>query len=130
MGRKLYVGNLPYSATEQVLADSFAECGKVDSVRIITDRETGRSKGFGFVEMGTDEEATSAITKFNGAMWEGRAMTVSEAKPMAPREGGGGRGFGGGGGRGGFGGGGGRGGGFGGGGRGGPGGGGGGGNRW
>ena len=111
MGKKLYVGNLPFSATEQVLADSFAECGTVDSVRIITDRETGRSKGFGFVEMGTDEEAATAITKFNGAMYEGRAMTVSEAKPMAPREGGGG------GGRGGFGGGGGsRGGGFGGGG--------------
>jgi len=109
MGKKLYVGNLPFSATEQVLADSFAECGTVDSVRIITDRETGRSKGFGFVEMGTDEEAATAITKFNGAMYEGRAMTVSEAKPMAPREGGGGRGFGGGagggGGRGGFGGG-------------------------
>ena len=133
MGKKLYVGNLPYTATEQALTDSFSECGTVTSVKIITDRETGRSKGFGFVEMGTDEEAASAITKFNGAMYEGRAMTVSEAKPMAPREGGGGRGFGGGGGgRGGFGGGGGRGGGggFGGGGRGGSGGGGGGGNRW
>jgi cold-inducible RNA-binding protein len=112
MGKKLYVGNLPYTATEQALTDSFSECGTVTSVKIITDRETGRSKGFGFVEMGTDEEAASAITKFNGAMYEGRAMTVSEAKPMAPREGGGGRGFGGGGGRGGgFGGGGGRGGG-------------------
>ena len=130
MGKKLYVGNLPYTATEQALVDSFSECGTVMSAKIITDRETGRSKGFGFVEMGTDEEAASAITKFNGAMYEGRTMTVSEAKPMAPREGGGGRGFGGGGGRGGFGGGGGRGGGFGGGGRGGPGGGGGGGNRW
>lgn len=107
MGKKLYVGNLPYSATEQALTDSFSECGTVTSVKIITDRETGRSKGFGFVEMGTDEEATSAISKFNGAMYEGRAMTVSEAKPMAPREN---RGFGGGGGRGGFGGGGGRGG--------------------
>ncbi len=125
MGKKLYVGNLPYSATEQALTDSFSECGTVTSVKIITDRETGRSKGFGFIEMETDEAAASAITKFNGAMYEGRAMTVSEAKPMAPREGGGGRGFGGGGGgRGGFGGG--RGGGFG----GGRGGGGGGGNRW
>jgi len=95
VGKKLYVGNLPFSATEDVLADSFAECGTVDSVRIITDRDTGRSKGFGFVEMSTDEEATTAITKFNGAMYEGRAMTVSEAKPMAPREN---RGFGGGGG--------------------------------
>jgi RNA recognition motif-containing protein len=99
VGKKLYVGNLPFSATEDVLAESFAECGTVDSVRIITDRETGRSKGFGFVEMGTDEEAASAITKFNGAMYEGRAMTVSEAKPMAPRENRGGFG---GGGRGGF----------------------------
>ncbi len=124
MGKKLYVGNLPYTATEQALTDSFSECGTVTSVKIITDRETGRSKGFGFVEMGTDEEAASAITKFNGAMYEGRAMTVSEAKPMAPREGGGGGrggfGGGGGGGRGGFGGGGGGGGsrgGFGGGGR-------------
>jgi RNA recognition motif-containing protein len=127
MGKKLYVGNLPYSATEQALTDSFSECGTVTSVKIITDRETGRSKGFGFIEMETDEAAASAITKFNGAMYEGRAMTVSEAKPMAPREGGGGRGFGGGGGgRGGFGGGRGGGGGFG----GGRGGGGGGGNRW
>lgn len=127
MGKKLYVGNLPYSATEQALTDSFSECGAVTSVKIITDRETGRSKGFGFIEMETDEAAASAITKFNGAMYEGRAMTVSEAKPMAPREGGGGRGFGGGGGgRGGFGGGRGGGGGFG----GGRGGGGGGGNRW
>lgn len=125
MGKKLYVGNLPYSATEQALTDSFSECGTVTSVKIITDRETGRSKGFGFIEMETDEAAASAITKFNGAMYEGRAMTVSEAKPMAPREGGGGRGFGGGG-RGGFGGGRGGGGGFG----GGRGGGGGGGNRW
>lgn len=129
MGKKLYVGNLPYSATEQALSDSFSECGTVASVKIITDRESGRSKGFGFIEMETDEAAATAITKFNGAMYEGRAMTVSEAKPMAPREGGG-RGFGGGGGgggRGGFGGG------RGGGGRGGFGGGrdgGGGGNRW
>lgn len=95
MGKKLYVGNLPYSATEQVLADTFAECGTVDSARIITDRDTGRSKGFAFVEMSSDAEAQQAISKFNGADWEGRAMTVNEAKPMAPREGGG-RGFGGG----------------------------------
>ena len=101
MGKKLYVGNLPYSATEQVLLETFQECGNVASARIITDRESGRSKGFGFVEMSTDEEAAAAITKFNGTQWEGRPMTVSEAKPMAPREGGGG----GGGGRGGFGGG-------------------------
>jgi len=117
MGKKLYVGNLPYAATEQALADAFSQCGKVESAKIITDRETGRSKGFGFVEMSTDEEAQSAISKFNGADYDGRSMTVNEAKPMAPREnrGGGDRGgFGGGGGnrdrggRGGFGGGGGR----------------------
>lgn len=111
MGKKLYVGNLPFSATEQILTDTFSQCGTVDSVKIITDRDTGRSKGFGFVEMSQDSEAQSAITKFNGADYEGRAMTVNEAKPMAPREGGGGGGRGGGfggGGRGGGGGGGGR----------------------
>lgn len=103
MGKKLYVGNLPFSATDQVLADTFAQCGTVESAKIITDRETGRSKGFGFVEMSTDAEAADAITKFNGADYDGRAMTVNEAKPMAPREkrGGGGFGGGGGGGRGG-----------------------------
>ncbi len=115
MGKKLYVGNLPYSATEQALVDAFSQCGKVESAKIITDRETGRSKGFGFVEMSTDEEAQSAISKFHGADYDGRSMTVNEARPMVPREGGGGGGGrggfgGGGGGRGGFGGGGGRGG--------------------
>ena len=104
MGKKLYVGNLPFSATEQDLSETFAQCGTVDSVKIITDRDTGRSKGFGFVEMSTDDEAQKAISKFNGADYDGRAMTVNEAKPMAPREnrggggGGGGGGFGGGGG--------------------------------
>jgi RNA recognition motif-containing protein len=97
MGKKLYVGNLPFSATEQVLKDTFSQCGTVESVKIITDRDTGRSKGFGFIEMASDAEATAAITKFNGADYEGRAMTVNEAKPMAPRENRGG--FGGGGGR-------------------------------
>ena len=103
MGKKLYVGNLPFSATEDVLADTFAQCGTVESAKIITDRDTGRSKGFGFVEMSSDDEAQNAISKFNGADWGGRPMTVNEAKPMAPREGGGGGrgGFGGGGGRGG-----------------------------
>jgi RNA recognition motif-containing protein len=113
MGKKLYVGNLPFSATEQVLLDTFSQCGKVESAKIITDRDSGRSKGFGFVEMSTDAEALDAISKFNGADYDGRALTVNEARPMAPREGGGGGrgGFGGGGGgRGGFGGGGGRGG--------------------
>lgn len=107
MGKKLYVGNLPFSATDQSLIDKFSECGTVESARIITDRDTGRSKGFGFVEMSSDTEATEAINKFNGSDFDGRPLTVNEAKPMAPREGGGGRGGfgGGGGGRGGFGGG-------------------------
>ena len=114
MGKKLYVGNLPFSATDQILSHTFAQCGTVESAKIIIDRDTGRSKGFGFVEMSTEAEAADAINKFNGADYDGRAMTVNEAKPMAPREnrgGGGGRGGfggGGGGGRGGFGGGGGR----------------------
>jgi RNA recognition motif-containing protein len=113
---KLYVGNLPYSATEQALVDAFSECGTVQSAKIIMDRDSGRSKGFAFVEMSTAEEAKTAISKFDGADWEGRPMTVNEAKPMAPRENrgggggggggyGGGRGGGGGGGRGGGGGG-------------------------
>jgi RNA recognition motif-containing protein len=103
MGKKLYVGNLPYSATDESLAEAFAQCGTVESAKIITDRETGRSKGFGFVEMSTEAEAADAINKFNGADYNGRPMTVNEAKPMVPREGGGGGrgGFGGGGGRGG-----------------------------
>jgi RNA recognition motif-containing protein len=86
MGKKLYVGNLPFSATDQVLLDSFAQCGKVESAKIIVDRATGRSKGFGFVEMATDAEAQDAINKFNGADYEGRTLTVNEAKPMVPRE--------------------------------------------
>ena len=94
MGRKLYVGNLPYSASEQTLHDTFSQCGVVDSVNLITDRDTGRSKGFGFVEMSTDQEAQAAIDKFNGTELDGRAMTVNHAKPRAPRDnrGGGGRG--------------------------------------
>ena len=86
MGKKLYVGNLPFSATDQFLMDTFSQCGTVDSARIIMDRESGRSKGFGFVEMSTDAEAQTAINKFNGADLQGRPMTVNEAKPMAPRE--------------------------------------------
>ena len=121
MGKKLYVGNLPFSATEQGLQSKFAALGNVDSAKIIMDRDTGRSKGFGFVEMGDDDAAQNAINTLNGADFDGRAMIVSEARPQAPREGGGGRGGFGGGGGGGRGGG-----GFGGGGRGGSGGGGGG----
>lgn len=91
MGKKLYVGNLPFSATDQSLSDTFSKCGTVESSKIITDRETGRSKGFGFVEMSSDAEAAKAITEFNGQDYDGRAMTVNEAKPMAPREDRGGR---------------------------------------
>ena len=107
MGKKLYVGNLSFSVTDQVLADTFAQAGTVESAKVITDRETGRSKGFGFVEMSSEQEAQNAISQFNGADCEGRSMNVSEARPMEPRSGGGGRGGfgGGGGGRGGFGGG-------------------------
>ncbi len=103
MGRKLYVGNLPYSATEQQLHDTFSQCGTVESAKLITDRDTGRSKGFGFVEMSSDQEAQAAIDKFNGTDLDGRAMTVSHARPQAPRDnrggGFGGRRGGGGGGR-------------------------------
>ena len=102
MGKKLYVGNLPFSATDQILSDTFAQCGTVESAKVITDRDSGRSKGFGFVEMSSDDEAAAAISKFNGSEVDGRALTVNEARPMAPREN---RGGGGGGGRGGFGGG-------------------------
>jgi RNA recognition motif-containing protein len=98
MGKKLYVGNLPFTTDEQSLADTFAEFGTVESAKIITDRDTGRSKGFGFVEMSSDNEAQEAISKLNGADFGGRALTVNEAKPMPPREN---RGGGGGGGRGG-----------------------------
>jgi RNA recognition motif-containing protein len=98
MGRKLYVGNLPYSATEQALSAKFAEHGKVESAKLITDRDTGQSKGFGFIEMGTDSEAHAAIAALNGADYDGRPMKVNEAKPQEKRTGGGGRGgFGGGG---------------------------------
>ncbi len=86
MGKKLYVGNLPFSATDQILVDTFTQCGKVESAKIIMDRETGRSKGFGFVEMSTEAEALDVINKFNGADYDGRAMTVNEAKPMVPRD--------------------------------------------
>lgn len=101
MAKKLYVGNLPFTATEQDLHAKFSACGSVESAKIIMDRDTGRSKGFGFVEMADDNGAQQAIDSLNGADFAGRAMIVSEARPQAPREGGGGRGFGGGGGRGG-----------------------------
>ena len=108
MGKKLYVGNLPYSATDSKLAEHFAKAGTVESAKVIVDRDSGRSKGFGFVEMSSDAEATAAIDKLNGQEMDGRPLNISEARPQAPREGGGGFGGGrggGGGGRGGFGGG-------------------------
>jgi RNA recognition motif-containing protein len=106
MGKKLYVGNLPYSATEATLRELFAPLGEVTSVSIITDRDSGRSKGFGFVEMATDAAAQQAISQLSGKSLDDRAITVAEARPQADRGsfGGGSRG-GFGGGRGGFGGG-------------------------
>lgn len=92
MGRKLYVGNLPYSATEQDLSDKFAACGTVESAKLITDRDTGRSKGFGFVEMATDSEAQAAIDSLNDTDYDGRPMKVNEARPQEKRGGGGGGG--------------------------------------
>lgn len=90
MSNKLYVGNLPYSATDQILMDTFSECGTVQTAKVIMDRDSGRSKGFAFVEMSTDSEAAESISRLNGAQLDGRAMNVSEAKPQAPRTGGGG----------------------------------------
>ncbi len=95
MGKKLYVGNLPYGVDDAQLESQFSAVGKVESARVITDRDTGRSKGFGFVEMASDDEASDAIEKLNGLPMGGRNLTVSEARPQAPREGGGGGGRGG-----------------------------------
>jgi RNA recognition motif-containing protein len=110
MGKKLYVGNLTYGVTDSQLEQMFAPHGTVQSAQVIMDRDTGRSKGFGFVEMGSDQEAQAALAAMNGKEVDGRALTVNEAKPREDRGGGGGRGGygGGGGGRGGYGGGGGR----------------------
>ena len=85
MGKKLYVGNLNYQTTDLELSELFSQCGTVESARVITDRDSGRSKGFGFIEMSTDEEASSAIDKFNGTDFGGRNLTVSEARPQQPR---------------------------------------------
>ncbi len=89
MGRKLYVGNLPDSATEQDLADKFAACGTVESVKLITDRATGRSRGFGFIEMTSEAEAHAAIDSLNGTDYEGRPMKVNEARTLRKVYGGG-----------------------------------------
>ena len=105
MGKKLFIGNLSFSIDSNSLQDLFSKSGTVESAKVITDRDSGRSKGFAFVEMSTPEEAQACISEFNGYELEGRAINVSEAKPQAPREGGGRGGFGGGGGRGGGGGG-------------------------
>ena len=88
MGKKLYVGNLSYSVTDDSLREQFEEVGTVESAKVIIDRETNRSKGFAFVEMASDAEAEAAIKKFDGVSIEGRALRVSEAKPMEPRAGG------------------------------------------
>ena len=102
MAKKLYVGNLPYGISSSDLERVFQDHGTVESAQVIMDRDTGRSKGFGFVEMKTDQEAQAVIAGLNGQMSGGRSLTVNEAKPREDR-GGGGRGFGGG--RGGYGGG-------------------------
>ena len=102
MGKKLYVGNLPYSVRDGDLEQAFGQFGSVTSAKVMMERDTGRSKGFGFVEMGSDEEAQSAINGMNGQPLDGRSVVVNEARPMEerpPRSGGGGFGGGGGGGR-------------------------------
>jgi cold-inducible RNA-binding protein len=109
MGKKLYVGNLPFAVDDAALNGEFSKVGTVTSARVITDRETGRSRGYGFVEMESDEMATAAIEQLNGQSLGGRNISVSEARPQTDRpgggggrggggRGGGGRGFGGGGG--------------------------------
>jgi RNA recognition motif-containing protein len=105
MGKKIYVGNLTYGVTDSTLEQMFAPHGAVQSAQVIMDRDTGRSKGFGFVEMGSDQEAQGAIAAMNGKEVDGRSLTVNEAKPREDRGGGGGGRGGYGGGRGGYGGG-------------------------
>ncbi|MDZ7577455.1 MAG: RNA-binding protein, partial [Candidatus Nanopelagicales bacterium] len=109
MGNKLYVGNLAYTVGDDTLADAFAAFGTVQSASVLVDRDTGRSRGFGFVEMSTDAEASAAVEGLNDQPLEGRAIVVNEARPREDRGGGGGGrggyGGGGGGGRGGYGGG-------------------------
>ena len=107
MSMKLYVGNLSFQTSSEDLQELFAKAGTVESASVVEDRETGRSRGFGFVEMSTNEEGQAAIQQFNGREVGGRALNVNEAKPREDRGGGGGNrgGSGGGGGRGGYGGG-------------------------
>jgi RNA recognition motif-containing protein len=100
MSRKLYVGNLPFTTDETQLQDLFAQAGTVDTVNVVRDRETGRARGFAFVEMGTDEEAQAAIKQLNSFELGGRALTVNEARPKTEGGFGGGGGYGEGGGNG------------------------------
>ena len=97
MGNKLYVGNLSFHLTSDDLGEYFAQAGTVESAKVIEDRDTGRSRGFGFVEMSSDAEAQGAIEQFNGQEFEGRNIVVNEARPREDRGGGRGRGHGGGG---------------------------------
>ena len=90
MAKKLYVGGLPYATTDTELKDAFSQAGTVTSATIIMDKMTGRSKGFGFVEMSSDEEAQAAIDMWNGKDFGGRSLTVNEARPLEPRPAGGG----------------------------------------
>ncbi len=103
MSTKLYVGNLSFRTSSEELRDLFAQAGTVESASVVEDRDTGRSRGFGFVEMATPEEAAAAIEQFNGKDLGGRNLTVNEARPKADRGGGGRGGYGGGGNRGGYG---------------------------
>jgi RNA recognition motif-containing protein len=102
MGNRLYVGNLSFHTTDGAVQEAFSQCGEVTEVKVVLDRDTGRSRGFAFVTMGTDDAAQKAIAELNGAMLDGRPLRVNEAEERSPRGGGGGgRGFGGGGGGGG-----------------------------
>jgi RNA recognition motif-containing protein len=103
VSKKLYVGNLSFETTSSQLQDMFGQYGEVRSAEVIADRDTGRSKGFGFVEMGADADAEKAITGLNGQMMNGRSLTVNEARPKESRPRTGGGGYGGGGGGGGYG---------------------------
>lgn len=86
MSYKLYIGGLSYSTTDDTLREGFSQAGTVDSASVVTDRETGRSRGFGFVEMATEEEGRKAIEMFNDQTFDGRSIKVSEARPPKPRE--------------------------------------------
>ena len=99
MGSRLYVGNLSFDATSETVREAFAPFGEVSDVHVVTDRESGRSRGFAFVTMGSSNEAAKAIAEMNGKMLDGRALRVNEAEDRPNRGGGGGGGFGGGGGR-------------------------------